>query len=80
MKRKLQIGELAVASFSTAEEGRARERGTVHGAAWDSDASCVVPETCASPCGEVATRGTCYHTCAVTCQGRTCGGSCPVCP
>lgn len=72
MKRKLKIEDLAVVSFSTAED-MARARGTVHGASgvtacWQS---LLVPESCVYLCPR--TQDTCY----ATCDDRTCLGSCP---
>ena len=78
MKLKLRIDDLRVASFSPDEEGSARERGTVRAASIETQPyeSCVVAETCISPCGEVRTRDTCYDSCGPTCDDRTCNNTC----
>jgi hypothetical protein len=80
MKRKLKMDDLAVASFST-EEGFGRERGTVRGASGETLAepyeSCVVAQTCVSPCSGVQTRDTCYHSCGISCNNdRSCFDTC----
>jgi hypothetical protein len=78
MKRKLKIEDLAVASFSTGEDGRAGTRGTVRAAAAsDGETQCgitlLVPESCIYLCA--TGRGdTCHDTCGVTCE--SCAFSC----
>ena len=79
MKRKLRMEDLSVASFSTEEDGLARERGTVRGFMVDTQAptmdTCEGLRTCDFSCQGVAR--TCYATCddyscLPTCVARLC--------
>lgn len=91
MKHKLRIDDLSVTSFSTDEDGLARQRGTVRGMQQPVtptfDQSCIALQTCDTACQSnvcATNLRTCGDTCNCTmqtCPRMTCSFTCyDTCP